>query len=270
MTVGHSPSVGLVITWVLERDVFGDHHDGLAAAVSLASGRVVVWHDQWWADGRWPRLEGSVIFHGSLGNADRIGRELPWTPGAFCSTERCACSSWWPQVAADLLSPSFVFTTVAELVASGPPLDFGARVFVRPDSPLKPFSGRVVARDAISLRALDHGFYYDDEQLPVVVAPAVAVTHEWRFVVVDGSVVAGSDYTPTGRLAGASLSPGHRAWAYAADLASRVPAPDPAYVLDVCQSEAGLRLLELNPFSGADLYGCDRRAIVEAVHARWG
>ena len=38
-----------------------------------------------------------------------------------------------------------------------------SRIFVRPDSPLKPFSGRVLDRDSISLAALDHGFYFDDE-----------------------------------------------------------------------------------------------------------
>ena len=43
-----------------------------------------------------------------------------------------------------------------------------APMFVRPDSPLEPFAGRVLARDKISLAALDHGFYYDDAYLPVV------------------------------------------------------------------------------------------------------
>lgn len=107
-----------------------------------------------------------------------MGWPLPWTPGALCSTERCACSSWWPQVAGDLVSPSFVFTTAADLVGSGPPLDFGPRVSVRPDSPLKPFSGRVLGRDEVIVRALDHGFDHGDEQLPVVVAPAVTVSDE--------------------------------------------------------------------------------------------
>ncbi len=40
----------------------------------------------------------------------------------------------------------------------------GYTVFVRPDSPLEPFSGRVLERGRISLQALDHGFYYDDAQ----------------------------------------------------------------------------------------------------------
>ncbi|MEM6468489.1 MAG: hypothetical protein AAF802_02890 [Planctomycetota bacterium] len=53
------------------------------------------------------------------------------------------------------------------------------RGFVRPDSPLKPFSGRVLDANAISLKTLDHGFYCEDEILPVVVAPVVDVGREW-------------------------------------------------------------------------------------------
>lgn len=257
-------------TWVLERDVFSDSHDALAAAVTDAGARVVSWSDDWWSDGRWPRLDDPVVFHGSLGNADRIGRELPWSPGVFCSTERFACSAWWPGAQGHLVTPRYMFTTVADLVESGPPMEFEQHVFVRPDSPLKPFTGRVLDRDQVTLGALDHGFYYDDASLPVVVSPAVTVGNEWRFVVVDKAVVAGSDYTPQGRSAGAPLSPTHPAWGYAANLASELVSPDPVAVLDVCETDAGLRLLEFNPFSGADLYGCDRVAVVSAVEAMLG
>ena len=38
-------------------------------------------------------------------------------------------------------------------------------------------------------------------------------------------------------------------------------------MLDVCEAEGGLALLELNPFSGADLYACDPGAVVDAVAA---
>jgi hypothetical protein len=259
---------GLSVTmWVLERDVFPDGHQALAAAVVAAGARVTWWQDDWWLDGRWPTSQEPVVFHGSLGNADRINRELPWSPGVFCTTENFYCNEWWPRAAESLASPQFVVTTVADLVEAGPPQAFGERVFVRLDSPLKPFSGRVLARDDITLRALDHGFYYDDVSLPVVVAPAISIGDEWRFVVAGGNVVAGSAYVPNGRFAGGMIARDHPAWAYAARLARELDAPDPVYVLDVGEVEGGLRLLELNPFSGADLYACDRTAIVRQVAA---
>ncbi|MXG88409.1 ATP-grasp domain-containing protein [Nocardioides flavescens] len=252
--------------WLLEREVFADEHERLATAAEAAGDRVVRWRDEWWSDGRWPELgAGPVVFHGALENADRVHRERPWSPGAFCATERFACSAWWPQVADLLVAERHAVTTVAQLVAEGPPEEFGPRVFVRPDSALKPFSGRVLDRDAVNAAALDHGFYYDDERLPVVVTPVVDVGEEWRFVVAGGEVVAGSGYVADGREQAGSLGAGHPAWAYAETVVARLSAPEPVFVVDVCETPRGLRLLELNPFSGADLYDCDRGAVVAAV-----
>ena len=44
-------------------------------------------------------------------------------------------------------------------------------VFVRPNSPLKPFAGRVLSRARITLEALDYGFYFDDSEIDVVLTP---------------------------------------------------------------------------------------------------
>lgn len=252
-------------TWVIERGVFADGDEALSSAVTAAGGHVVPWEDDWWSSGRWPRLSGdSVIFHGSLGNADRIARELPWAPGALCSTDSFACSAWWPHATGHLVAQKHVWTTVTDLVTRGAPSEFGETVFVRPDSALKPFSGRLLDRSDITLRSLDHGFYYEDELLPVVVTPAVEIEVEWRFVIADDTVIAGSEYTPVGRLPGPTLSRSHAAWRYA-EAVCRLFHPDPVFVLDVAQTAHGLKIVELNPFSGADLYNCDRSAVVRAV-----
>jgi hypothetical protein len=257
-----------MVTWLLEREVFADEDRGLAMAAEAAGDRVVSWRDDWWLDGRWPNLGTEpVVFHGSLGNADRVHRERSWLPGAYCSTDNFACSSWWPEVAAELVADRYVFSTVSALATAGPPAELGDRVFVRPDSPLKPFSGRVLERDRITLQTLDHGFYYDDEDLPVMVMPAIEIGEEWRLIVADGRIVTGSGYLADGRQGSEPIGPAHPAWAYASSLLGRVSTPDRIFVLDVCETNAGLRLLELNPFSGADLYGSDRHAIVESVRA---
>ena len=137
-------------------------------------------------------------------------------------------------------------------------------VFVRPDSPLKPFSGRVLRRDQITLAALDHGFYYDDAELPVVVAPVRSVSREWRYVVAMKRVLAGSGYLADGRTA-VQDDPGGSPWQFATEVAEGLLPPDAVYVLDVCESDGLLRLVELNPFSGADLYACNGLAIVQRV-----
>ena len=166
-----------------------------------------------------------------------------------------------------LANSDAVFTTVRELVSDRTPvlqpLGNPDDVFVRPDSALKPFAGRQLATSALSLAALDHGFYYDDESLPVIVSTAKQVMREWRFVVADGVVVAGCADHPTRQGHAGAVPP------EATLLAERVAAHEwqaaLAYVVDVGEVDGVLRVMELNPFAGADLYECDARAVVDSV-----
>jgi hypothetical protein len=269
-----SPPPAHPAVWVLEGGVFPEAEGAMRRAVVDSGLRAVAWDDAWWSGKNWPRLDGhAVVFHGSLSNADRIRREVAWRPGAYCRTQEFRCSAWYPRASPWLLHRSWVRTTVRDLV-SDPGRQFdsisaGDRVFVRPDSPLKPFSGRVVKREALTLEALDHGFYYDDDNLPVVIAPVRSVQREWRYVVVKGRVVAGSAYQADGRRPLPDL-PGTEAWSHASQIAAALLPPEEVYVLDTCEADGALHLLELNPFSGADLYACDRPAVVEAVTAAAG
>jgi hypothetical protein len=257
------------VTWVLESAAFPDRHAALIAALETAGHKIVQWDDGWWASGRWPRLaDGPVVFHGSLENAARIRAGLPWRPGAFCDVRTFTCSTWYPRASEWLVHRQWR-AIPAYLLAEDPRAavrrvgDLDA-VFVRPDSPLKPFAGRVLPVDKITLPALDHGFYYDDPTIPVIIAPVRAVGREWRYVVVDQQVVAGSAYSAADRSARAD-DPGGEPWSFAAAVAAKVPPPERAYILDVCEADGRLWLLELNPFSGADLYACAAGDVVAAV-----
>lgn len=122
----------------------------------------------------------------------------------------------------------------------------------------------MVERDRLSLAALDFGFYFDDRTLPVVVAPVRQVDREWRYVVAAGEIMAGSAYAADGRRA-LPDAPTAEPWSFAQTVASSIAPPEIVYVLDVCEAGGELRLLELNPFSGADLYACNADEVVRAV-----
>lgn len=256
------------MNWVLESEVFPRSHAELRASVVAQGHRIVDWQDNWWPSA-WPKFDGEpTVFHGSLGNAARIRDSVSWRPGAYCDVTRFCCTEWYPLATAWLLNREWRCVTAEELVANRDQIvaDVGHddSLFVRPNSPLKPFSGRRLSRDQITLAGLDHGFYYEDASLPVIVAPACEVTREWRYVVVDRRVVAGSAYLADGRVATPD-DPFGSPWAFAEEIANALKPPESVYVLDVCESDGNLRLLELNPFSGADLYACDARAIVASV-----
>jgi len=136
--------------------------------------------------------------------------------------------------------------------------------FVRPDSPLKPFSGRVIKRDKLSFEVLDYGFYYEDKNLPIVITPVSDVGTEWRFVIAGQKVIASSAYEASDRTESNYDCPSEVV-NYAKEVAMALSPPDSVYILDVCNSGGDIKLIEINPFSGADLYACDRQAIVSAV-----
>jgi hypothetical protein len=258
------------VHWLLEPDAFGEGPHPLVAAARRAGHGVTHWRDDWWSSGVFPALEDErVVFHGSLGNAARIARLGRWSPGAYCNEERLRCSGWAPATERWRLNERYVSTTVRELCEQPVVItrslgDELREVFVRPDSPLKPFSGRVVQLAGLAPADLDHGFYYEDVELPIVVAPVTRVHEEWRFVVAHGTVVASGGYQARGRRATASR-PTPAARALAEEIAAELVAPDPLYVLDLGRTDAGLRLVELNPFSGSDLYGCDLDELVTAA-----
>lgn len=263
------PTDGMRVTWVLESQAFPRSHAALVDAIHRANHQLVQWDDEWWSSEGWPALAGSaVVFHGSLGNADRIRRTLPWQPGAYCDADAFRCSTWYPRARQWLLHRAWrvlpADVLVADPAAALAPIGALEAAFIRPDSPLKPFSGRVLPRTGITLPALDHGFYFDDPSLPVVVAPVRNVGSEWRYVVVGRAVVAGSAYASDGRSA-LPDDPSGLPWAFASQVAEHLDPPEDVYVMDVCEVDGQLRLLELNPFSGADLYACDGDAVVSAV-----
>jgi hypothetical protein len=259
------------LTWILESDVFPASHQPLRAAIAQQGGKILDWQDNWLTDGGLPALtDGPVVFHGSLGNAATIASASPWRPGAYCATQKFYCSAWYEGARKWLIHRKWEILPADEFVKH-PDSIFSAigaseRVFVRPDSPLKPFSGRVLARDRVTLAALDYGFYHDDSTIPVVVAPVCEISREWRFFVVRNAVVAGSAYEPQARRAIVEL-PATDAWAFASRVAKELSPPEEVYVMDLCEISGTLHLLELNPFSGADLYASSACDIVAALTA---
>lgn len=252
------------IHWILESHVLPNLHQNLRDAAEKHGHRVSDWNDDW--SFRWPNFsEQFVLFHGSLGVANEINQNSPWKPGSFCNLAAFHCSTYYPLVESTLIHQSWQATTVEEFT-NHPDKFYGdaGELFVRPDSPLKPFSGRVIKKENASLKALDHGFYYDELDLPIIMTPTREVGEEWRFIVHNQTIITGSGYVANGRKGSAEITVSP-AWELAQTIAEAIQPLDPLYVLDIAEANGKLWLMELNPFSGADLYGCNLDVLVSAV-----
>ncbi len=255
--------------WYIEFEVFGENERVLAEVLRCRGHKVLSFEDGQLEEGRIsPPVGQPLLFRGSLENARRFSEDPSFAPGAFCAVEAFACHSWYPAAENYLLPVQRMQTTVRQLCSAPERFsqlaDSSAKVFVRPDSCLKPFAGRVVGLEGLKPADLDHGFYYEQLDLPIWVSQTAVLGAEYRFVVVNCRIVAGSVYEALDRKGQREYSAGP-AWDFGACVAESLPAPEEVYVLDVVQSEGSFYLLELNPFSGADLYACDPQLWVRAL-----
>lgn len=136
------------------------------------------------------------------------------------------------------------------------------RLFIRPDSPTKPFPGNVHSvPNLIHLQNVIKRDYSD--QMLVVVAPEQPIEAEWRAVIADGQVLTASQYKQNNQPK------------YCLGLPDAVQAlaktvaggwqPDPIWILDLGWVDGAAYIVEIGMFSCAAFYHCDLSSIVEAA-----
>jgi hypothetical protein len=266
--------------WLIDADIGDGYRDQLLAAIHDQGQQAKLIHTPSppfrWEDVGCSYREtfpknACVISHGDIELVTRIHRERRWTPGAFCTLENFACSSYACRYGKHLLNRQYIMLPFGELERCR---DFlfetvgrDDRVFIRPDSPLKLFTGQVATRHTFAADLEFMGFYEFPANSLVLVSSPKTILKEWRFVVASGNVVTGCQYKSDGKL---DCQPEYDDNAF--DLAKSIAAidyePDPVWVMDICKTpDNSYHLLEIGGFSFADLYACNMPAVVAAVSA---
>jgi hypothetical protein len=257
------------VVWLIETGVFPKSAPRVTTALEARGQRWIRYEDGL-RPSKLPELGACVVFWGSLGAAYIERVAATWTPGALGDIEQFRCTVYVPKLRSLLVNSEVVFASVRDLVdrtqATLAALGRPGRVFVRPDSALKPFAGRVVELTGLTRAALDHGYYYDDDQLLVQIAPARNMEREWRCVVADGEVVACCEYVGADRCAREGATIPTEVIDHASYVARAEWQVAPIYCVDVAEVDGGLAVLELNPFSGADLFGCEPGRVIDAAN----
>jgi hypothetical protein len=213
-------------------------------------------------------FDACVVFRGSLGLMRHIQRTRHWKPGGWCSFANLACSTYYAHFGPFLLNRDYTLLPVGEALRLTDTLfarhGVNNRLFVRPDSVEKSFTG-VLADKLIFTRTIS-ALSFDPTTLVLVARPR-RLLHEWRLIVANGRVIAGSQYRNE---SGVTEEPGgpDEVMAFATSVLEKVEwRPDPLFAMDVCNSEDGFRVVELNSFSCSGQYLADLRPIVEAASA---
>ena len=207
-----------------------------------------------------------VIGYGTYPFARQIQLHHGWSPGAWCSDVNLNCANYYAYFGRYLLNQNYVMLPGVEAIRQRDWLlsrcSVEGRVFERPTSCQKIFVGRCM--DEVVFEAGLSPTRYDPTTLVVVAAPK-PIGREWRLIVVGNEVISGSQYADRGeKLIRADLPQEVRDFANAM-LAEIRWRPDPVFMLDVCESNDRLWLVELNSFSSSWLYLCDYHAVVSAT-----
>lgn len=204
------------------------------------------------------QIEGPVFVSGSTAMMS-VSRAHGWSPGYIDAPSLDECLDHWRghMLNSDLYTGP---------LASIRPAD-GA-FFIRPLNDGKAFAGSVVNDDefdAWKARLLDgDGHTALSPETPVAIASVKNIRCEYRCLVVDGELITASRYKVGQR---PSYSPG-----LPPEVASFVQSradewsPRRAFILDVAETDHGIRIVENNSVSSAGYYAMDMHRYVAAIN----
>ena len=215
-----------------------------------------------------------VITCGSIWSNSALRLSHPKWIGNWHNKPTFLCSHYYAYFGKYLAQRHYAMMPFAEVIRKQDYVysHFGkdGKVFIRPDSGEKDFTGKVVERDTFKGWAELIGSYVEvsPDTLCVVSSP-VEIQKELRLVVSHGKVVTGSTYVIAHHLLQDPLEEQDdqtEIIAFAERVLSECKSDlPPVHVIDIAVEESGMSIMEVGCFCCAGMYNCDRRKITKAI-----
>jgi hypothetical protein len=265
--------------WLFERNVFEDGNPERMVKIARSKGMTCVEVAYASVDGDDQQLrpskpvpfanEEQVFVYGSMNLCRWLLRRGQWPKMAWYDFERLRCQIYYARWHEFLLQQEHTFLPLSEVHRQRDRLfqTFGqdGRIFIRPDDNAKSFAGGVVESAGFDKWWELANFYKPSPDCLAVVARPQTIHAEWRFVIGRRNVITGSQYRRNGVEELAVSYPDDAATFATAVANANAFDPHPVYVMDVCQTNDGYRLIELGSVCCASLYACDLGKVVAAV-----
>jgi hypothetical protein len=196
-----------------------------------------------------------VIMMGSLGLRS-VSDKRGWFPGHF-HNENFDFSVWRVHYGEHLLNHDSFVCKFGEVTFQE------KRFFARPTQDTKTFSGKIFDwAEFTEFQSQKHYTKLNSETL-ISISPIKEISQEYRFFVVDGEVLTGSQYKLNGK-GYLSVYIDDDIFEFAQKMVS-IWQPSRAFVIDVCRSAIGLKIVEFNTFNCSGIYLCDVQKIIMAI-----
>lgn len=203
------------------------------------------------------RIDGPVFAYGST-TLGMVSQKMGWTPGYIDAPEMIEAISHW---GAHMLNHDAKTSEIGSMEAPQ-----GA-FFIRPDTDGKAFAGTVTSHEGFNewrSRLLDIDSWTSiPPETMVLYASVKDILAEWRIAVVGGKIAAASQYRKNNRLQLREGAPDD-VLRYAQ---CRIDewAPRQAFVIDICETPDGFRIVETNSISSAGFYHMNMESYVDAI-----
>lgn len=210
-----------------------------------------------------------VVLYGSISFVNQYQRARKFVPGAYFSKEGFLCSRYMHRLPTNVLANhDYLMLPYGEFLRQHKriyALFNTNKIFLRPDSGSKTFTGLAIHEDdfAHEINTLNRLLNVDHNSM-VLVASCKNIEVEFRFFIVEGKVITGSQYKIGDDLI---ISPvvSPRCLALAQEIAQGPFQIDLAYACDIGIVDGEPKVIELNSFSAAGLYAADVKNLFSAV-----
>jgi hypothetical protein len=204
--------------------------------------------------------KGKLIPYGSTSMIKMIGRSNLDKSGFFFNQENLRTSKWVEKLGKRMLNHD------AQVMSLKDAMDLKEGFyFMKPDNDLKDFSGCLVNAGGIKkfYDQVSAGGFTFSTDIQVVLSEPKDTGWEWRFFMIGDRIISCSSYKLRDML-NQTKAVGHNVKDFAVETA-RTWHPDEVYVMDICEADEGLKVVEFNCFNASGFYACDVREVVEQV-----
>lgn len=202
---------------------------------------------------------GPVFAYGST-TLQSVAEKSGWNPGYFDAPEMLEAIEHW---GSHMLNYE---ARVEEIGAMQIPT---GTFFIRPNDDGKAFAGTIMTDEEFSAwrdRILDiDGWTTIPADTKVLYAPVRRINAEWRLAIVNGQVAASSMYRKDGKQnlqEGCPSEVSEYALARVSEWETRT-----GFVMDVCATDEGLKIVETNSLSSSGLYLMNMHTYVDAIES---
>jgi len=203
---------------------------------------------------------------------EQISKRKGWKPGLF-TNENFTYEIWSERYKGYILNDDAIVVSFGDSIhlykEDMEKVKFHYDLFIRPCKDGKEFAGMINTWEwfqnwAKKVLDLNDDYYKTiTKDTMIMVAGVKPIQSEYRFFVVDGKVITGSQYKQGNRVIYSECID-ENIIKFTQKMVN-IWQPDIAFVLDIAMVKEGLKIIEINCMNGSGFYACNMAKVVDAI-----